>query len=155
MKIQDTIKKLNADISDAANQEKAKSLRKKLLGWGIALAILGFGGAFVCFCLFAVFSMNFSMNYILIPFLLIIPCFAIGIIGSMLIYFGLAIVIAGTSSKFIDKSVSYHCPNCNKLIFENDLFCSSCGKSLKRKCKNCGTINEPDSSYCKSCGERI
>lgn len=155
MKILDTIKKLNADVSDLANQEKAKKLRKRLLTVGIMLAVLGFGGAFACFCLFAISSMNFQMENSLILSLLIIPCFFIGIVGAFCIYAGLAIVLTGASSKLIDKSLASHCPNCNKLIEEDALFCSNCGKSFKRKCFTCGTINEPDSSYCKTCGTRL
>lgn len=155
MKIFDTIKKLNADVSDFANQEKARKLRKRLLTVGTVLAVLGFGGAFVCFALFAWTSMEFSMNSVMIPFLLILPCFAVGGIGVFCIYAGLTIVLAGASTKLIDKSLGRRCPYCNRFIEEDALFCSGCGKSFKRQCPNCQTVNEPDASYCKNCGTRL
>lgn len=155
MKILDTIKKLNADASNLANQEKAKKLRKRLLTAGIILAVLGFGGAVACFALFAAFSMSFQTNYILIPLLLMIPCFIAGGIGVFCIYAGFAIILTGVSTKFIAKSLSSHCPYCNKFIEEDALFCNGCGKSFRRKCPSCQTINEPDSLYCKTCGTRL
>ena len=50
--LRNEIVELNKDVNNVANSERAKALRKKLITIGLVLAILGFGGVFVCFILF-------------------------------------------------------------------------------------------------------
>ncbi|MCL2701168.1 MAG: zinc ribbon domain-containing protein [Phycisphaerae bacterium] len=162
-----TIKQLNANTTDALTSEKAKRLRSQLLGWGIALAVIGGLGTFACFAAFAMGGFQQVHSHgqsfgggpgvpsrILVPFLLIIPFALIGSAGVLGIKLGLSIVIAGEAAKFVDK-VNLRCSRCNKVVSVDDKFCTGCGEHVRPACTNCGTINEQKSSFCKSCGSKI
>ena len=53
------------------------------------------------------------------------------------------------------------CPHCNKVIPDDSIFCSSCGKRLESSaevipsdtivCPNCGAYNSKDSNFCSNC----
>lgn len=160
MKLLDTIKQLNANISDVATCEKAKKLRKKLLvGGGIGVAV-GIIMVLTGFILFMVAGDNMmdtmapSMTSFIFPMLLFILG---GLATTVSIYFikaGLAILIGGESSKFIDKTVNDRC-ECGETIKEGDKFCPKCGKPVRKTCKACGKVNEPSAEYCSECGKKL
>lgn len=155
--LQETIKALNADVNNVANCQKAKKLRKKLLLIGLPLAIIGFIGTFICFALFIINGSNstgFSTKF-LVPFLLIIPCFAIGGIGSSIASLGFKIIITGYTSNLINETVGNNCPYCGSNINSETYFCPKCGKEIKKECSNCKHINNNQNDYCEKCGTKL
>ena len=162
-KLNDTILKLNADVSDLTNQEKAKRLRKRLLIAGGICAGIGIIGIVVCFIAFNVngFSSGFSnedmesaMIKTFIPFCLIIPFSITAIIGGMLIRLGLSILLAGATTKFVDKSLNRRC-ECGNTLEADEKFCPKCGKPAVKTCPNCNTENDLDDEYCSNCGQKL
>ena len=158
--LRDTIKALNADVSNVANCEKAKKLRKTLLKIGIPMAVLGFGGVFTCFILFTVLSFkntaNMSMDTtFLIPFFLIIPCAIVGGLGATLTSLGLKIVITGYATNLIDEVVGNNCPKCGNAINPDMPFCKKCGHKLVKTCPNCNHENDHESDFCEKCGTKV
>lgn len=153
-------KNLNHSVNNVTNCEKAKKLRKKLICIGMPIAILGFLGAFVCFILFATAGMDaFTPNgfsaRIIVPFVLLIPCFVIGGIGAAIAGIGFSITVTGYTTQFIDKYNDNVCPNCGDAIDADELFCNKCGTKVKLQCSKCNAINPVSSDYCKNCGERL
>ena len=160
--LRNEIVKLNGDVNNVANSEKAKKLRKKLLTIGITLTVLGFGGVITCFTLFVVNGVsNFNSSSfgpgpgIIIPFILFVPCGLIGGIGTMITHMGFSIVITGYTANLIEETVTLKCPDCGDPISEKELFCTKCGRKLKNKCPKCGYINELDDKYCCKCGSEL
>lgn len=53
--------------------------------------------------------------------------------------------------------VKKHCPNCDAVVGENDIFCMNCGYRLaKRFCSNCGTpITDDLDVFCFNCGKKL
>lgn len=51
------------------------------------------------------------------------------------------------------------CPNCNKTITDDSIFCCYCGFKQQQKpeylCNVCGKEYEPSQVYCKYCGHRL
>ncbi len=159
--LKETILKLNSDISNVANQERAKQLRKKLLKWGGILLGVGLLGVFTCFILFAVFGITMVANFnggfpvlIFIPFFLIIPFALVVACGAVLLKLGLSILIAGATTKFIDNSLNQRC-SCGNMISSKDKFCPKCGKPVKKFCPKCNYENESESQFCSNCGEKL
>lgn len=157
--LQNTITKLNADVSDTLNQEKAKKLRKKLIAIGLSLAIIGFVGVFVCFTLFATagfdaFGEHGFTARVIVPFVLFIPFGMLGGVGSMLASLGFKILIAGETTKFVDKSINVRC-ECGNMIKTDVKFCPACGKQVRKTCSKCNTVNDPNSKFCTNCGEKL
>ena len=155
------IKELNSDVNNVANCEKAKKLRKKLLSIGLPLAIIGFGGAFACFVLFATagfgaFKANggFSAR-VLVPFILFLPCGVLGGFGSAIASLGFKIVVTGYTTKLIDETVGNNCPKCGDKISADEIFCSKCGYQLRKECPNCKAINSHNDKFCKKCGKEL
>jgi hypothetical protein len=53
--------------------------------------------------------------------------------------------------------IKKHCPNCNTIVEDDDVFCINCGYKLaKRFCPYCGTkINDDSSIFCFNCGKKL
>lgn len=158
--LREQIRVLNSDISNVANSEKAKELRKKLLSMGLPLAICGFLGAFVCFILFAVFGFKSVNNGgfsagMLVPFFLIIPFAAVGAVGAMLTNMALSIILTGYTTKVIDETISNVCPECGATVSSSVLYCPKCGAKVNKECPNCGHINSQKHDFCEKCGTKL
>lgn len=154
--LQETIKSINADVSNVANCEKAKKLRRKLLSIGLPMAILGFIGVFVCFALFATAGFdNIGTAREIIPFILFIPCGAIGGIGSTIASLGFKIVITGYTTNLINETVGNNCPKCGVTINSDKIYCSKCGTRIRKECQVCKHINDNKSDYCEKCGAKL
>lgn len=151
------INRLNSNVNDVANSQKAKELRNKLLRIGIPLTVIGALGVFICFVSFAVAGMKLDGfgPGIIIPFVLFIPFGAVFSIGLYITRLGLSIVITGYTSKLIDETVGNRCPKCNDIIEKSEIFCSNCGTKLRKKCEKCGSINDSKNNYCEKCGEKL
>ena len=160
--LRNEIYELNKDVNNVANSAKAKKLRRKLLGIGIPLAILGFGGMITCFILFVVFSIgNFNSSSfgpspaMIVPFCLFVPMGFLGGIGMMITHLGLSIAITGYASNLINETVTQKCPECGDPISANELFCTKCGHKLRNQCSKCGFVNEPNDKFCAKCGNEL
>lgn len=156
----ETIKALNADANNVANSEKAKKLRKKLISIGLPLAIVGFLGALICFALFATagfdaFGENGFTARILVPFILFLPCGAVGGIGATIASLGFKIVITGYTTNLINETVGNNCPDCGATIMPEARFCSKCGKEVRKECSRCKHINNYKNEYCEQCGNKL
>lgn len=158
--LQDTIKALNADVSNVANCEKAKKLRKKLLSIGLPMAIIGFVGVFVCFTLFATAGFDavgpngFSAR-ILVPFILFLPCGVLGGIGAMLASLGFKIVVTGYTTNLINETVGNVCPKCGVNIDPQMNFCAKCGSKIRKECPSCKHVNGHKNDFCEKCGTKL
>ena len=160
MGVKEYLLTLVGKANKAANSEEAIAIRKKLIKYGIIGMIVGFGGSFICFVLFAslaiasVNSFGFSPA-IIIPFVLFIPCGVIGGLGTLSLKAGLSIVVGQAVTKFIDEN-SY-CPNCGDLVTDGEKFCNKCGVPLlsKKHCSKCGTDNDMKDNFCKECGNKL
>jgi len=158
--LQETIHALNADVKNVANCEKAKRLRKKLLSIGLPLAIGGFVGVFVCFILFATagfdaFGPNGFTARIIVPFVLFLPCGAIGGIGSMITTLAMQIIIVGYTTGLVDEVVGNKCPNCGENVKAEMNYCVKCGKKIRKECSDCKHVNNYNSEYCEKCGNKL
>lgn len=158
--LSEEVKRLNSDIKNVANSEKAKKLRKKLLSIGIPMAIVGFLGVATCFVLFVTagfdaFGPNGFSTRILIPFFLFIPCGIVGSIGLTIASYGFKIVITGYTTELIDETVGNNCPICGDQIDSDEIFCSKCGYQVKKECPNCKTVNTHKDKFCKKCGKEL
>lgn len=159
--LRDTIKELNADVNNVANCEKAKALRKKLLIIGLPMAILGFLGVFVCFVLFATAGFDaFDPNggftaRVMVPFILFLPCGAVGGIGAQIAALGFKIVVTGYTSNLINETVGNNCPNCGATITSETHFCPKCGTQIKAECPSCHHVNSVKNDFCEKCGTRL
>lgn len=158
--LREQIRILNSDISNVANSEKAKNLKKKLLSIGLPMAICGFLGAFVCFILFAVFGFSsvsdgeFSAR-ILVPFFLVIPFAVVGGIGAMLTSCGMSIVITGYATEMINETISNVCPNCGEKVGSSALYCPKCGAKVNKQCPKCGQVYSQKHDFCEKCGTKL
>lgn len=158
--LQETIKALNADVNNVANCEKAKKLRKRLLSVGLPMAIIGFVGVIVCFILFATagfdaFGDKGFTPRVLVPFILFLPCMAIGSIGAVISSFGFRIIITGYAANLINETVGDRCPECGETVNLKMSFCPKCGAKLKKVCSVCGRENELKNDYCEKCGNKL
>lgn len=157
--LRNEIAELNNDVNNVANSTKAKKLRKKLLGIGLTLAILGFGGVITCFALFVINGVtNTSFEPgpgIIVPFILFVPCGFVGGIGMMIAHLGFSIAIAGYASNIYSETVILKCPECGDPISTGELFCTKCGHKLRNQCSKCGHINEPNDKFCAKCGNEL
>lgn len=169
--LQNTIKELNADVNNVANCEKAKKLRKKLISFGLPMAIVGFVGLFVCVILFAtagfdavtetafsafdgVIENAFSAR-ILVPFFMAVPCAVLGSIGAKLASLGFKIVVTGYTTNLIKETVGNNCPKCGEAVEMEMKFCPKCGEGLKKECANCKHINNHKNDFCEKCGNKL
>ena len=158
---------LNADVHNVASCEKAKKLRKKLLGISIPLMSIGFVGVFGCFIAFVLGGINMVESTaegfsgfgfptgVLVPFFLIIPFALMSGIGTVLCRIALGIIITDYTTKLIDDAVVAKCPSCGESIKEDAIFCANCGTQLCKRCPKCNHVNAPKSQFCTKCGEKI
>ena len=148
--LNEEIKSLNSDVNNVANSERAKKLRKKLLGIGIPMVVVGFLGVIACFILIP----TGIISPMLIP-AIFLPCGLIAIVGMSIALMGFRIVVAGYTSNLIDDTVGNNCPNCGDKVDADEMFCSKCGFQVKKECPNCKTINSHKDSFCKKCGKEL
>jgi len=158
--LHETIKALNADVSNVANSEKAKRLRKTLITIGLPMAIVGFLGVFICFILFATAGMSaFGQNgftaRIIVPFVLFLPCAAIGGIGANIASLGFKIVVTGYTTNLINETVGNTCTECGATITNETNYCPKCGKAAQKECTSCGHKNSNKHDYCEKCGNKL
>ena len=158
--LKSTILKLNADVSDLANQQKAKQLRSKLIkSGGICLGI-GLAGVLACFVAFAIIAFNSVRQangfpiLIFVPFVVIFLFAILAGVGSILLRLGLSILIVGATTKFVDKSINNRC-ECGYAFKKNEKFCPKCGRPAKKICPKCKTENDLTNEYCQNCGEKL
>lgn len=154
--------RLNSDVKNVANSEKAKKLRKKLMSIGLPMMIGGFIGVFACFIAFtlggftSVESGNFGFpTGVLIPFFLFLPCGIVGGIGLILFRLALSIIITGYAANLVEETVGNVCPKCKNPIEANESFCGKCGTQIVKKCPACGKNNEIKNEYCSKCGNKL
>lgn len=159
--LKSTILELNANVSDFANQEKAKKLRKKLLMWGGICIAIGVIGVVACFVAFALLGFNSVRNHsfesvgiIFVPFFLFILFGLVLAVGGTLLKLGLSILIVGEATKFVDKSLNKRC-ECGNMLTEKDKFCPKCGRAVVKVCQKCKTENERDAEFCSNCGAKL
>ena len=168
------ILKLNSDVKNITNCEKAKKLRKRLLQIGIPLAIIGIIGGLIFIGMFisgmmnsfgsTVDKMQESVNgssfnvfaqFNLTPIFISILLFIVGAIGASLASLGFKIVVTGYTTELIDEAANNKCPRCGDKIDENEKFCSNCGYSFNSECASCGNINNPKDKFCTNCGRQL
>ena len=159
--IQETIKTLNADVKTVANCEKAKKLRRQLLGIGLPMTIIGFLGLFISFILFATAGPDAFADdggftaRLMVPFILMIPCMLIAAIGSKITTLGFSIVITGYTTNLINETVGDNCPKCGSTVNSEMLYCAKCGTKVKKECFNCKHINNYKNDFCEKCGNKL
>lgn len=158
----DYFQKMAAKARQTANSEEAKVIKKKLIKTGTILAIIGFGGVFTCFILFALNSIRSVNDHefgfspaILIPFFLFVPFGFVGGMGASAVSLGLRIVIAEKATDFFDQNA--YCPNCGDVVTSGEKYCDKCGHALlvDKVCSVCNTENDMDSKFCKNCGNEL
>ena len=154
--LQETIKSLNADVKTVANCERAKKLRCKLLKIGLPMAIVGYLAMFVCFALFALSGpLSWGAAGMMIPFLLFLPCAAVGGFGSYIASLGFKIVVTGYTTDLIDEAVGNNCPKCGETINSEMLFCVKCGSKVRKECSKCKHVNSHKHDFCEKCGNKL
>lgn len=159
--LKDTVKTLNANVADLASQEKAKTLRGKLIKYGIIGVAVGGISVFACFIAFtiggfsAVESMSMGIPFgVLIPFFLF-PVFGIVLgISQTVLKIGLSILIGGETAKYLDKNFTDRC-SCGSVITQDEIFCTSCGSEVRKTCSSCGSKQNPKSKFCNKCGNKL
>ena len=152
--LNEEIKSLNSDVNNVANCERAKKLKRKLLGIGLPMAIFGFLGVLACFVLMPVGAMYGFFNPMFIP-VIFLPCGLIAGFGMSIASMGFRIGIAGYTSNLIDDTVGNNCPNCEDKVDADEMFCSKCGFQVKKECPNCKTLNSHKDNFCKKCGKEL
>lgn len=151
-----TIKDLNADVKNVANCEKAKKLRKKLLGIGLTMAIVGLLGLITCFAMIFVTAANMEFSSVVfIPMIFFFPSGVLFAIGTYISSLGFQIMAAGYTTNLIDETVGNICPNCKESLNQTDLFCKKCGAKVRKVCSSCGNINDCKSKFCSKCGKEL
>ena len=158
--LRDEIVKLNSDVKNVANCERAKKLRRTLLTIGLLMAIGGGIGVLVCMYLFmsagpdAVGPNGFTSR-ILTPFILF-PVFGIvSGIGGTITKLGFSIVVTGYVADLSDSVVGTNCPKCGDRVDEGEMFCSKCGTAVRKQCYSCNHINDVKDEYCTKCGAKL
>ena len=170
-------KRLMYKARHTTNSEEALKLRKKLLiigGIGLAVGLIMVVSGFFGFANGAFNSVNnFSPDFgfddngfptieepqIFNP----IPYMALFMLGGVIsgisiyvLYIGLAVVVAGVTTKFLDTRKP--CPKCGDKIDADEKSCSNCGYNLEAnmdyRCE-CGKENEPNDKFCRECGKKI
>lgn len=152
--------KLVEKANKATNSEKAKSIRKKLLTFGIIGVVISIILTFIGFFSFASAGMNMVDTFGGFPSGIIfsMAIFMIGGLGisisSLAIRAGLAIVVAGVAADFLDTND--YCPKCKDRVDDGEMFCNNCGHNLRaNKLCTCGTQNDLNDNFCRTCGKHL
>ncbi len=163
MNLNERIELLNRRQNDPTAYAEAESLKKKLNTWGLALTIIGSVGAVCCFLGFALGGMmsvrsfgSSSDFWIIVPWILFLPCGAVAAVGSSLRKKAKAILAlpTGNAREYVG-GVDMTCPNCGNEINIHMNFCAKCGKQVRLACPNCHHTNETDSLFCENCGKDL
>ncbi len=154
------IVELNRGVKTAANGERAKKLKKKLLSIGLPMALVGFLGVFVCFVLiatagFAGVGENGFTPRLLIPFFLFLPCGVLGGVGLCIAQLGFRIHVTQYTSELVDEAVGKRCPSCEADLTGAEAFCPACGKPLALHCPSCGGSYAEGDKFCAHCGSSL
>lgn len=174
---------INRKVGTTLTTEKAKSIRRNLIIWGIVITALGgigtilgvskmfsgvgsfpddsqcpeMGDSSWYSCKEEASKNHFSRltSSMFGGFAIVAGCGLVLTLGIVLIQAGLAIVIAGEGAKFLDTAPK--CPKCGRSIEENEIYCSKCGTDIRNKvkCSSCGTQNEVNDAFCRNCGNKL
>ena len=154
----DYIRDLNLKTAQTLDTEKAKRIKKLLIGWGIFGLILG-----ICLVItgMAIFmsgdgpsSFGFPPNI----FIGMAVFFLGGLIAgfsSLALQAGIAVIVTGAATKFAD--LSEKCPKCGDVVETDEQYCTKCGEPLNvnSKCRYCGCQNKVSAKHCKQCGRQL
>ena len=163
--LRDEIVKLNSDVKNVANCERAKKLRRTLLTIGLLMAIGGGIGVLVCMYFFVTGGSNLVNSNsadiggfpseIMTPFLLFPVCGVVAGIGGVITKLGFSIVVTGYVADLADSVVGTNCPKCGDRVDEGEMFCSKCGTAVRKQCYSCNHINDVKDEYCTKCGAKL
>lgn len=155
------LKNIASNANNTLNGEKAKKLKKKLIVWGGILTGVGILLILAGFISFISASMMTTRmpdaGLMIFGFISFVLGGFVLMFGSVMLNYGINIVIAGVGTKILDTEKEKKCPNCGDPINDDEMFCNKCGYNLRsnKVCSNCGFQNDYDDVYCKKCGKKL